>query len=233
MSDFDDEGIPGGPMAARQVHFIWLVDCSGSMAVNGKMNSLNLAIRETIPELRQAAHANPATRLLIRLVAFSSGARWAVAEPTPVEEYVHTDLQSSGSTDLGAAFRLVASELYSPPMPQRALSPVLVLISDGQPTDDWRAGMRALDTSPWGRRATRAAVAVGEDADRQTLQEFLGNPELQPLQANNPRQLRDIIRWASSVAVLRSSVQPAGDNRDGGWQYPSPAAALDVGDDIW
>ena len=39
---------PGGELAARPLHFIWIADCSGSMAVDGKIQSLNTAIREAI-----------------------------------------------------------------------------------------------------------------------------------------------------------------------------------------
>ena len=34
---------PGGKLAARPLHFIWLLDCSGSMHFDGKMAALNNA----------------------------------------------------------------------------------------------------------------------------------------------------------------------------------------------
>jgi uncharacterized protein YegL len=43
-------------------------------------------------------------------------------------------------------------------MEQRALPPVLVLISDGQPTDDFEAGLATLMAEPWARKAVRLAV---------------------------------------------------------------------------
>ena len=36
----------------------------------------------------------------------------------------------------------------------------------------------------------RIAIAIGEDADTEVLQKFIGHPELKPLQANNPGQSR-------------------------------------------
>ncbi len=42
---------PGGAMARRELHFIWLLDTSGSMNADGKIQALNVAIRETIPQL--------------------------------------------------------------------------------------------------------------------------------------------------------------------------------------
>ena len=42
-------------------------------------------------------------RSLFRAVAFSTGARWHVADPTPVERLTWEDLHAGGYTDLGAA----------------------------------------------------------------------------------------------------------------------------------
>jgi Mg-chelatase subunit ChlD len=46
-------------------------------------------------------------------------------------------------TDMGRALELVSDTLKTPPMPERALPPVLVLISDGQPTDAFETGLQA------------------------------------------------------------------------------------------
>ena len=50
---------PGGAMASRPLHFIWMVDCSGSMAADGKVQSLNSAIREALPHMADVARENP------------------------------------------------------------------------------------------------------------------------------------------------------------------------------
>lgn len=39
----------GGRMSTRPLHFVWIVDCSGSMSIEGKIQSLNNAVRESIP----------------------------------------------------------------------------------------------------------------------------------------------------------------------------------------
>ncbi|WP_461081689.1 vWA domain-containing protein [Streptomyces deserti] len=208
-------------MASRPVDFIWLLDCSGSMSVNGKIAELNFAIREAIPEMQQAARANPGATLRVRAISFASGASWHIDEPTPVDEFVWEDLHTYGGTDMGAAFRLAAGALQTPPMPQRALPPVLALVSDGQPTDDWRSGLRAIDDTPWGKRAVRVALAIGDDADKSMLKEFLANPELEPLHAKNPRQLAAAIRWMSTAVKAASTPKVDG---AGAMQAPPPVA---------
>ena len=66
-----------------------------------------------------------------------------------------------------------------------------------------------MDSTPWGKRAIRVAIAIGQDADRAMLKEFLANPELEPLKADNPKQLARAIRWASTVAVRAASTPRA------------------------
>lgn len=199
---------PGGELATRPLHFIWIADCSGSMLADGKIQTLNTAIREALPHMKAEADANPNAEVLVRAVTFASGASWQVATPTPVATFTWTDLPAGGVTDMGRALSLVAEQLKIPPMSDRALPPVLVLLTDGQPTDDFAKGLQALMDQPWGKRAVRIAIAIGEDADTEVLQRFIGNAELRPLRANNPEQLVKQIRWVST-AVLKAASSPA------------------------
>lgn len=199
--------LPGGPLATRPLHFIFIADCSGSMG-GAKIQSLNHAIRESIPHMREVARGNPNAEVLVRSVRFSSGAQWHQPQFTNVEQFEWVDLTVDGMTDMGRALTLVADALKSPPMPDRALPPVLVLVSDGAPTDDFDTGLKALMSQPWGKKAVRLAIAIGEDANLDVLQKFIGHPELQPLQANSAEQLVKYIRWASTV-VLKAASAPA------------------------
>ncbi|MFJ3513648.1 MULTISPECIES: tellurium resistance protein [unclassified Streptomyces] len=219
-------------MANRPVHFIWLIDCSYSMQ-GEKIGQLNYAIREAVPEMLSVAQDNPAAQLLLRTLTFSTTARWHHKDPVPVEQFTWQDVQVDGMTNLGEALQLAARELDTPPMPQRALKPVLALVSDGVPTDDWKAGLRAVDATPWGRKAVRVAIAIGADADRTVLQEFLGNPELQPLDANSPKQLAAAIRWASTAAVKAASQPVAGFADTTLKQPPYAPPVLADDDDVW
>jgi uncharacterized protein YegL len=199
---------PGGSLATRPLHFIWLVDGSGSMAHEGKLQALNTAIREALPPLRQVSADNPTAEVLVRAVRFATGASWHVPDPTPVDRFTWPDLTADGRTDLGHALRLVADAVHSPPMSDRALPPVLVLVSDGMPTDDWEQGLRQLRAEPWGDKAARLAIAIGHDAARDVLEQFIGVPGGRVLEANSADELVNQIRWASAVA-LRSVVAPA------------------------
>jgi uncharacterized protein YegL len=177
------------------------------MAAEGKIQALNTAIREVIPHMREVARDQPHADVLLRAVEFSKGARWVQSDPTPVDSFAWTDIAAEGVTDLGAALQLIAAELAVPPMSPRALPPVLVLVSDGQPTDDFGAGLSALLGTGWGERALRIAIGIGRDADYDVLQRFINNPELRPLAAHSPEQLISYIRWASTAVRVVSQAK--------------------------
>ena len=199
---------PGGQLATRPLHFIWIADASGSMRDDGKIQALNMAIREAIPHMQKVASENPNAQVLVRAIKFSSGAQWHISQPTPVEDFKWVDLKADGVTDMGKALTMVADQLKIPPMTDRALPPVLVMISDGQPTDSFEKGLQKLMDEPWGKKAVRIAIAIGKDADSSVLQKFIGHNEIKPLQANNPEALVNYIKWVST-AVLKSASSPA------------------------
>jgi uncharacterized protein YegL len=81
---------------------------------------------------------------------------------------------------------------------------VIVLISDGRPTDDYKGPLEKLLKMPWGKKAVRIAISIGKDADDDVLTEFTGNPEL-VFKANNATMLTGLIKWASTLVSSVSS----------------------------
>jgi len=202
---------PGAQLARRPLHFFLLADCSGSMAASGKMTALNTAIREVLPHLAETSQSNPHAEVTVRSIAFSTGARWHLETPTHPEDLVWRDLEPGGYTDLGAGIDLLSSALTVPPMEERALPPAIVLVSDGMPTDEFDDAMERLLELPWGARAVRMAVAIGQDAAYDTLARFIADPTIEPVTASNPEQLTMALRWATvHVARAASSLAPAG-----------------------
>lgn len=223
-------------MSGRPLHFIWLADCSASM-LGDKIQSLNTAIREALPEMKNVALSNPHANVLVRAIKFSSGASWHIVNATPVEKFQWRDLSAAGVTDMGRAFLLAVNELKMPPMDPRGLPPVLVLITDGYPTDNVEKGLQMLLNEPWGRKAVRIGIGIGADADYDILKRFINHPEIEPLQATNVEQLVGYIRWAST-AVLQSASAPAvASNASPGSNIPAPppdlGSAGQAGGDVW
>ena len=208
---------PGGRMASRPLHFIWLADGSGSMRVDGKIQALNNAIREAIPHMRSAARETPHATVFVNAIRFADEAVWMGEKLTPVSEFKWQDIEANGVTSMGQALTMVGDVLQPPLMTDRALPPVIALVTDGLPTDDFQAGLDHLMSKPWGRQAMRIVVAIGEDSASNEAQEifraFMGNDSLRPFHANNPEALAEQIRWVST-AVLKSVSSPAGPKPD-------------------
>jgi uncharacterized protein YegL len=199
-------------MVARPLHFIWLADGSGSMRVDGKIQALNNAIREAIPHMQSVARENPHAAVMVRAMRFADNAEWIIELPVPVGEFRWPDLEAGGVTALGEALARLGDVLEPPYISERALPPVIALVTDGLPTDNFQAGLHHLLSKPWGRQALRIVVAIGEDAASEEAQDifraFVGNDTLKPFQANNPEALAEHIRWVSTVA-LKSVSSPS------------------------
>ncbi len=93
-------------------------DCSGSMS-GKKIESLNFAINEAIPAMRQVADDNPNVRVQVRAITFSSGAKWHVENPTDVQSFAWSPVTAWGATDMGRAIDLACDALEIDKMPER------------------------------------------------------------------------------------------------------------------
>jgi len=192
----------GEKVSSRPLKFFWLLDVSGSMSMDGKITSLNEAIRTCIQPMQEVAKANPRAQMFVRAIKFGSTASWHINQDTPVDNFTWENLTASGETAMGAALELLSKEITESKMPDRCIPPVFVLVTDGQPTDNFDQGLKKLLDEPWGVKAVRIAIGIGKDANMSVLEKFCSNSkEIPPLNANNATDLVNYIRWASTVVV--------------------------------
>jgi uncharacterized protein YegL len=183
------------------------------MAEDGKMESVNNVAREMIPHMRDVANENPNAEVLMRMLAFSTGAHWHVETPKPIEDFVWQDLSAGGRRDLGAALILLSEALTTEKLTARGLPPVLVLLTDGAPTDDFSMALKALMAQPWGNAAVRIGIALGKNADLTVLRQFIGHTGSEPLSANNPEALVKLIRLVSTTVTDDSRTLAVGSSK--------------------
>lgn len=199
---------PKIPLSGKpQLHLVWICDVSGSMQ-GRKIATLNHALREAIPYMRTVANKKPNTEVFIRAIKFSDGATWHIM-PTSVAGFDWIDLHSGGVTDLGSALSMVAGQLMLLPLDEQILPPILVLITDGQPTDDYSRGLQALMAQHWGKKALRIAISIGSDTDDNILQKFIDCSDMKPLQASGPNELYMFVNWIAT-SVLQSALMRSG-----------------------
>ncbi|MGD1954812.1 MAG: hypothetical protein ACFBZ9_06165 [Sphingomonadales bacterium] len=195
-------------LTRRQLHVIIILDCSGSMA-GDRIASLNYALRSSVPELKEVARENPEIEVLVRVLSFSSTADWLIETPVPVGEWSWQDVAAGGDTHLGDALDAVEASLNADVMPGRQLPPVIVLASDGYPSDDFEAGLQRFLANDFAKAAVRRAIAIGGDADLEVLQMVINHASLRPLRANIAPDLVEFIKWATTAPVKAAS-QPTG-----------------------
>ena len=217
MTGFDEIG---SAVSKRALKIFWLVDTSHSMA-GEKIATVNRAIKACIAPLRDAAEDNHEAKMYVRTMKFSVGASWHTEE-TGIEDFEWYDLSVNGYTETGAALRLMAKELTMEKMGSRALPPVIILMSDGESTDDYEGGLKELLSERWAQKAVRIAIAIGADANIAELTKFCSNPaENPPLVADKASELVAFIKWAS-VEVSKSVSHSVIGTSSGNVQLPPP-----------
>lgn len=215
--------LPGREIVTRPLRFYWVLDVSSSM-LGTKIDRLNYAIREVLPAMRDVANDNPYAALEVKVLTFATGAQWHTPAPVPLASFQWTDVSAGGARDMGAAMRKLAEELSIDNMPERGLPPVVVLISDGPPTDNYAKGLRELQERPWARRAVRLAIGIGDDADLDVLRQFIDHVEIEPLKACDSHALLSYIRWATTTDLMSARL-PGIRTKDQG-EDPSSTDAL-------
>jgi uncharacterized protein YegL len=184
----------------KPIHYIWICDCSESMQLGGKMNAVNNAIPKAIESISQFEDNSNKARIFMNALKFSCGAEWMYNDNIPVKSFQWENLNCEGITDLGHAFlrlaKLLKLQKDGGKMPEKAYPPVLVLITDGYPTDDWESGLKELNKEFWAKNAVRLAFAL-EGADREVLEEFIGGDEID--KQEKIIEIRDLTKLASEI----------------------------------
>ena len=197
MSLIDSVEVPRKVMT-----LFFIVDTSGSMA-GSKIGAVNLAIREVLPMLDDISSNNADAEIKIALLDFSSGARWLYDTPKSAPDFIYNDLSVSGLTDLGEAYQALNEKLSRKggfmAETTGTFAPALILLSDGEPTDNWQSGLKTLKENRWYQAAIKVAIAIGNDANKEVLKEFTNNIEA-VIETHNIEALKTIIRTVSVTA---------------------------------
>lgn len=171
------------PLHQSELIVIPIIDVSGSMA-GEKIATLNDVFAELPAQLMDINNELFDTKILIAAMEFSTGAKWFSlkdGKPRDVESFRWIDMRASGLSDLGAAFKLLNEKLEFEEnggwMKRRGgLAPIIILVSGGDPTDNYKATLNELKKKWWFNAALKFAVAV-DGADKSVLAEFTGNYE--------------------------------------------------------
>lgn len=192
----------------RVMTLFLLIDSSGSMSINGNIGKVNGAIEEMIPLLRDISDEQSDAEIKLAVLEFSSGCKWATGDAAPMslDDFEWNDMTAGGLTDMGAAFRELESKLTRDAFMNNAAgnyAPVIILLTDGEPTDDYMSGLKMLQHNNWFRSAVKIAISVDNGATA-VLEEFTGNVET-VLKYDGEKS--DLKKLLTRLAVVSSSIQ--------------------------
>jgi uncharacterized protein YegL len=193
--------LDSAPIPRRTMTLFFILDTSGSMHGN-KIGALNQAISEVMPMLDDISANNADAEINIAALQFSSGCEWIYDQPKPADQFRWIDREAGGLTDLGAAYTELTKKLSRDAFMKAAngsFAPVLLLLSDGEPTDDYQSALEKLRQNRWFKSAIKIAIAIGSDANKEVLKEFTGNIEA-VIEVRNIEALKKIIRTVSITA---------------------------------
>ena len=169
---------PATQQSADLLSIIYLCDCSGSMA-GSRIAAVNTALAKVFSELTEFSKLSPQLNLQLGILRFANSASWHIP-PAPIGEVAWSPLvDTSGVTALGAAYRLLANYLtnlevqVAELLDSKHLPPILILFSDGMPTDDVVPALKALSAHPLAQQALRFAIGIGHEVDTSVLEDWV------------------------------------------------------------
>ena len=200
---YEDDFLDAMEPAKKSMTIFFLIDVSGSMK-GTKIGSLNGTMEELLPSLIGVGEAS--TDVKIAIMKFSTDVEWVTPEPVRIEEYQYWNrLEAEGLTFMGDAFLELSRRLSRNSFlnsPSISFAPVIFLLSDGSPNDDWKKGLETLKQNKWFQHALKIALGIGSKVNMDVLRAFTGNDEL-AVQAKNAEQLRELIKL---LAVTSSQI---------------------------
>jgi len=154
----------------RRLPVYLLLDTSGSMS-GDPIEAVKQGMKALISELRGDPQALETAYLSV--ITFNSSAR-QVCPLTELMLFKEPQINAGGSTALGSALRLLAdcinTEVRKSTETQKGdWKPLVFLLTDGAPTDDWRLAAEELKKA---KPANIIACAAGAYADTTVLKEI-------------------------------------------------------------
>ena len=191
----------------RAMHVFYVLDTSGSMQ-GAPIAQLNRAMEETVDTLKDVAKSNADAELKIAVLEFSTGCRWIQPKgPEDVEDFVWEDLTAGGLTEVGCALKELDSKMsrnaFLSSMTGSYL-PLIIFMTDGFATDDYKKQLENIRQNKWFARATKIGFAIGDNADLNMIADVVGNGEA-VVKTNDLEVFSKMIKFASVTASMLNS----------------------------
>lgn len=203
----------------RELHVFYVLDASGSMS-GVPIATVNTAMTETIAEIKDQAKHNADALIKVAVLEFSSGCRWVTNDKAPeeLEDFMWQKLTAGGLTDMGAALKELNSKLSRHSFLSSmtgAYVPVIIFMTDGYATDNYKDALEQIRQNRWFKNATKIGFAIGSDPDKTMIAEIVGNSEA-VIATDDLELFAKMLKFVSVTAtMLASESQTTGDAKSG------------------
>lgn len=164
----------------RELHIFYVLDTSGSME-GSRIGELNDAMRETTRILSQQAESNADAILKIAVLEFNSNCSWLQPSgPELMEDFIWSNLTAGGLTEMGSALEELDSKLSKDAFLRSdtgAYLPIIIFMTDGYATDDYRRALEKIRQNKWFAHAIKIGFAIGDSPDSVMIADVVGNAE--------------------------------------------------------
>jgi len=187
----------------RRLPVYLLLDCSGSMA-GEPIASLEMGCKSLLSELRNDPQALETVWLSV--IAFSSSAE-VLVPLTEIDHFHPPELVAGGTTALGEAIELLIQSIrieirFQSGTQKGDWKPLVFILTDGEPTDDWQKPIEALRHSGL---ATVIACGAGAEVNDDILNQI--GDKVVRLRDTQPGTLTAFMKWVSaSVSCANMSL---------------------------
>jgi uncharacterized protein YegL len=169
-----------------------------------KIASINDGFISSIPKIQQISKNEGAT-IQISVLKFSVAAEFTHPVPIDVDKFNWTYLIADGWTNFGVMCRSLNEKLSLSGFmdkTMKACPPLIFLLSDGQPCDDYLESLNELKQNGWFKNSIKLAVNVSDENDTSILAEFTGS-SARVFTVFSPEALKKIIRF---ITVTSASI---------------------------
>ena len=159
------------------IHLFLLIDTSGSMS-GERIEAINMAFSNVLSSFEIM---NPDVEIRIAVLEFSSSVKWMYEIPQPLDSFKWLPLESGGLTQMGEALceldnKMQRTSFFNSDLCIGSIFPsLIILLTDGEPTDNYSMGLEKISGNIYFKKATKFAIAIGDDVSLQSLVDFTGN----------------------------------------------------------